>query len=424
MGFKYYPIPNPPSSASTILTNEFYALIEEQFSIATDVFDIKEESVFASGSLTDVTVRVVTAVDPATNERLSDDFKTLLFKPSHAVAKIGYKYYFENSFWVGWNSSSLKSLVNNIIVRRCNNYLRFIDENGNYYSEPCAIPPEIRQSNDSMGLVNPVTPGGFIYAYAQQNVRTRKIKANQRFLFGNTDNWISFKVIGNGVRNFLNLETASNNTCQLLELIMERNYDNQDNDDLVNGIANYYNNIYALTVIPTTITGNVADTFQITPSITKNSDPIDMAVTYATSASSIASVSGSGLITLLTSGSCNITCYVTSNTSASTTIPVTVSASAIDNYEVRVDPNPDFILEGETKTYDVKLYLNGTVQADTFTFALNDANVPTSKYTLVAPVGNTIVLTNNHYYLDYPLVINCVSGSNNRQLSILLRGGW
>ena len=426
MPYKYFISSSPIMSqgVGADWKNDFNNNLDYNLSLASDYYTIQEEATFASGSLSNVGVRITTATDPATNEKLGDDFKTILTNSTHAALTLGQKFYFDTNYWIVYNSASLKSLVNSAIVRRCNNVLRWIDDNGMLHTEPCAIPPEIRQSNDTSGIINPVTPGGFIYIYAQANNISRKIKANQRFLFGNTDNWIVYKVIGNGVRNFLNDQTFDNNSCQLLELILERNYLNEDTDDLVNGVANYYSSAYSLSVIPTSITGNIGDTFQITPTLTRNGDPITKPISYSTSASPIATVSGSGLVTLITNGSCIITGCMTNNTSASAVIPVTVSASAISNYEVRVSPDLDYILEGETKTYDVRLYLDGVVQADTFTFIINDANVPLDKYTLTSPNGNTFVLTNNAYYLDYPLVISCTSGTHNRLLSISLRGAW
>jgi len=426
MAYKYFLAGSPIyfESPNQTFIREFDTNIDLEFTVASDYYTIQEEATFASGSLSNVGVRITTATDPATNEKLGDDFKTILTNSTHAALTLGQKFYFDTNYWIVYNSSSLKSLVNSAIVRRCNNVLRWIDDNGMLHTEPCAIPPEIRQSNDTSGTINPVTPGGFIYAYAQANSVSRKIKANQRFLFGNADNWIVYKVIGNGVRNFLNNQTSNNDSCQLLELILERNFLNEDTDDLVNGIANYHSSSYSLSVIPTSITGNIGDTFQVTPTLTRNGDPITKPISYSTSASPIATVSGSGLVTLITNGSCIITGCMTNNTSASAVIPVTVSASAVSNYEIRVSPDSDYILEGETKTYDVKLYLDGVVQADTFTFIINDANVPLDKYTLASPNGNTFVLTNNAYYLDYPLVISCTSGTHNRLLSISLRGAW
>jgi hypothetical protein len=83
-----------------------------------------------------------------------------------------------------------------------------------------------------------VTEQAYIRIYAQQNSKTNTIKTNQRFLFGNTSNWNCLKVLEN--RNFLNQKTLNNNSSQLLTLEVQKSQVNENVDDLVNGIADYY----------------------------------------------------------------------------------------------------------------------------------------------------------------------------------------
>jgi hypothetical protein len=130
------------------------------------------------------------------------------------------------------------------------------------------------------------------------------------------------------------------------------------------------------------------------------------------------------LVTLNSSGSCNILSYVETNISASANALVTVMSGSSTLTEVRVDPNPDFILQGDTTSYNVKLYVDGVQQAETFAFTISGSNVPTDNYTFTTITGNSFSVENIKVYMDNPLVINCVSGSATKQLSILLKGSW
>jgi len=198
---------------------------------------------------------------------------------------------------------------------------------------------------------------------------------------------------------------------------------NEDTDDVTNGIADYYKVVYEITTVPTSITINAADTYQITPTITRNDVAIDEALSYVSSGS-VATVSGSGLITAVSSGSCVITVSMTANPSVTAGVDVVVAGSAVTFDEVRVSPTPDYILQEETETYSVYLYLNGSLQGDTFTFVIGDTNVPTENYVFTSIDGNSFSVKNEYMYLSYPLVISCVSGSYSRNLSIDLRGSW
>jgi hypothetical protein len=260
--------------------------------------------------------------------------------------------------------------------------------------------------------------------YSQLNNKTRTIKPNQRFILGNSDNYSGIYVFGFGLRNYMNLETFDNDSAQLLTLNVGVSYVNPDTDDLVLGVANRYKNVYSLSPIPATISGSAGNSVQIVPNLEINEIEVSRPMTYSSSASSIASVSSSGSVILVANGSAIISMYVTANVSASATIPVVVSASAIMSYEIRISPADSFVLEGDTASISVYGYQNGVVQGDSFIFTLADSNVPTDNYIFTVVDGNHITVKNILMYMSAPLLINAVSGSNSRQISLLLKGAW
>jgi len=425
MAYKYYTTGSPVffQLPKEYYTNGFQALLNDQFYNISDSFVIQEETSFASGSYVDVDVRINRAVSSLTGVKLGDDFKQILFKDIQHETGIGYMFYFDENFWICTHSEFIKSLAVTCTVRRCNNILRWMDDYGNTYSQPCIIDYEIKRPTDSLGRVDPVTPEGFIQVFVQGNDNTREILPSQRFLFGNINSRSCYKVYGNGINNFTNQQTMDEESANLVWFYMGASYINNETDDLTNGIADKYRVNFLLSIDPSTITGDATETVQLYPTATLNDVKVDRNVIYSSSASSIASVSGSGLVTLNATGSCNIVGYIENNTSASANVLVTVSSSTTLT-EVRVSPNPDFILQGVTKTYTTYLYINGTQQADVFTFALGNANVPVDNYEFTTISGNSFSVENVKVYMDDPLVINCVSGSNTKQLSILLKGSW
>jgi len=241
MGFKYYPMPDQLLTASAVLINQFQASLTDLFNVSSDVFDINEESVFASGSYVSIKVRITSAVDVLTQTRLGDDFKRILFSDINHPVYVGMKYSFSDNTWIGWNIENIKTLTSSITVRRCNNVLRWMSSSGSeIYSEPCAIEYEIAGTDNNISSDNIVTPNGLVKVYTQQNSKTNTITENQRFLFGSPTNWVCFRVQGGGIRNFLNQKTVDNTSSQLLMLKMDTNYTNNDTDDLINGIADFY----------------------------------------------------------------------------------------------------------------------------------------------------------------------------------------
>jgi hypothetical protein len=404
--------------------NDFQEVLDSQFYNSPDAFIIQEETAIGSEIYADVDVRVNRAINAYTSEKLGDDFKKLIFKDLTHAAPLGTRYYFDNNYWITINSEIIKNFAASATIRRCNNMLRWVDEYGTLYEEPCAIEYAIKSVRDSIRVGSePVLPEGYVEVYAQLNNQTRKIKDAQRFLFGNTDHWVCYKVYGGGLRNFLNQKTTDNTSAAMLRLYMNVNYDNTDNDDLVNGICDVYKNVYSLSISPSSVTGNVGQSFELVPTLLLNSVPTSGSISYISSGSSIASMT-SNILSLISAGSCNITGYMTNNLDIDYVVPVVVTSTPINNYEIRISPDSGIILQGDTQIFTVYLYLNGVQQADTFTVTIADSNVPINKYTLTVIDGNSFSVKNDYMFLDDPLILQLDSGTHTQQFYIYLQGAW
>lgn len=410
-------------NSGSIILNEFQQTLNAYFDEAPDLYTVQEETANGSDTYADATVRIVRAINVYTGEKLGDDFKKIIFKETSHCPELGRKYYFDDNYWIVYNVEDYKNFASSLVVRRANNVLRWVDDNGVYRQEPCIIDYPIKRSVDYSEQVNPVAPAGFIEIFTQLNEKTRKIRAGQRFLFGNVDNWIAYKVYGNGVRNFLNEKTMDNMSAGLLALDAGANFVNDDTDDLTLGIADKYKMVYEIALTPETFNGSIGETLQLNSIVYLNGTPITKNVTYTTSASAIAEVTSGGLVTCIASGSVIMTSALDDNEDITDTCIITVGAFT-PVYEIRVSPNDGFVLEGETKTISVYGYINGVLQGDSFVFALANNNVPASKYTLTVLGNNSFSVKNNEMYLDYPLVINATSGSNVVEISNELRGAW
>ena len=242
MSYRYFTSSSPPflQSANNTFVSEFQANLTDQFSTAPDVFIIQEEKTFASNVYSDITVRINTAIQSPIGVKLGDDFKSLLFSDLNQDTSLGKKYYFSNNYWLCVFTEAIKNLAAGCTIRRLNNSLRWVDDTGAIQNEACAIEYELVRPRDALGTENPVLPEGYIKIFCQLNERTKKIKANQRFLFGPVENRICLKVFGEGVNNFLNQKTFDDSTGRVLVLQVGGNVVNPSADDIVNGIADRY----------------------------------------------------------------------------------------------------------------------------------------------------------------------------------------
>lgn len=231
------------SSYNTSVKNSFLTFyqdkINNEWEYASDVFLIQEELPFASKQYSEIEVRINSVKVPEVNTKASDDYKKIIFKNPDGHYGIGCLYYFMDNYWIAIKTNMLGSATDSIIVRRCNNFLKWIDNNGIVHSEPCVM--EYTVSGNNNAKTTDITGvSGNIKGYVQRNSITQSLYSNQRFLLGTPELWSAIKITGNGINNFLNQRTGDYSSNAMIEITFIESEKNEDTDNLVDGIADYY----------------------------------------------------------------------------------------------------------------------------------------------------------------------------------------
>lgn len=425
--YKFIPAGDPiQTSAKESYKADVQATIRQYFYQSTDWFTIQEESALASNTYQNVDVRINNLVNPTTGDNVEDDFKKILFQELDHSVNLGRMYQFDSNYWLTINVDKIKTLTQTIVVRRCNNVLRWIDEStGALYEVPCAMGYLIKENRDySTAGSAIVVPSGMIDCFVQNNLKVQKIKPNQRFLFGTPNNWTAYRVEGGGINNFNNQQTVDNTSASLARFSLAVDFVNPQTDDLVNGIANTRDNTYVLNISETSISGNATQIVPLHATITLNGVTVTRTLVWSTSNASIATVSSTGLVTFVAAGSCVITCRLENNTGVYDTCAVTVGASPVDTYQLVATPSTNYILEGMEVTWTVYLYKNNIQQSDTVIFALDANTVPSSYYTYSVLSVNSFKIKNIKKFLTDTLDVTCTSGIYSKVLNIQLKGAW
>ena len=406
----------------------FQETLNNQFYNASNWWTITEETTNGTAVFEAVDVRIAHVINSETGLKLGDDWKTLLFKDVDHPTELGKLYVFDDNTWLTINTEFIKNLTGTCTIRRCNNTMRWVDETtGIFYEEPCAIEYMVKEPRDYLTSGSPfATPGGFLHIEMQFNERTNLIRENQRFLFGNSQHWTCYKVIGTGLNDFKNQVTYDNDSAQILSLDLIANFVNDELDDIVNGIADVNTNLYTITLNKASAAGIPTNTIQLIPTITYNGKTVTRTVTWATSNAAIATVSTSGLVTLVANGTCNITATIEGNP-ANDVCPITVSSTPVLNSDIRLSPDTNYVLEGATQAYTVYLYENDSVQIDTFTITCNRNSVPAANFTFTQTTGNQFTILNTLRDSSSYLTITCTVigiGGIVETFNIYLKGGW
>lgn len=408
------------------LTADFNNALNIDFKTASDWFTIQRELPYGSGTYSDIDVRVNRLFEGKTTVSVGDDFKKILFRTNEDAPRMGSMFYFDDNYWIVTNVEAIKGIATTCVVRRCNDVLRWKDTNtGVVYSQPCVIDYLIKETRDyTTGGSSLVQPSGFLEIIVQFNPNTNKVRPSQRFIFGNQYNWNAFKVMGGGVNNNDKRSTMDNMSVGLLRLSLLANQVNSDTDDLIEGIADAFENVYSIGLNTGNLVLALGSSYTLIPTIEKDGTTVSKSVTWSSSDISKATVNQSGVVTPIGVGVVTIKCAMADNDAVFDSCVINVINTTVDNYSILVSPNQDYIYETEEQVFTTTLIVNGISQPDTFTYSLSTNGVPTNNFRYNVLSGNTFWIKNLKRYDDNSLVVTASSGSNSIQIPIRLRGNW
>ena len=428
MELKYFDAKKPfNKTPKESYNDDFTEIFNSSINNAPNYFtDIEVEKEYGTGKFIYTEARVDSVINPSTGYKYGDDYKNFIFSPSDNRTFIGRLLRWQGSYWLAINANTHESISNACICRRCNNFLRWIDDNGNKILEPCIIDYNIMESGDYAGR-DLTTISGFEKIWCQRNDRTIQIEPNQRFLFGSSINPVCYRVYGNGIRNFLNSSTGDNNSPSVIEITVGGNYSNKDTDDFENLIADAYKNEYSIVINQDNIKQLVGFKTKLTTEIKKNNEIIDdKSVIWRSSNKRICTVDEEGNLNCLSLGSCVITAYLYDNPDIKYSINVDVLENITDEYFVEVSAEnynyENYILQGDTVVYNCVLYKNAVAQDNIFNFELlTDAK--DTDYEFLVIDGNHFSITNKKKSTKNLEVI-CTTEEYIYEHVISLRGAW
>lgn len=413
-----------------VFLNTYQDKINNEWEYASDVFLIQEEIPFASKQYSEIEVRINSVKVPEVNTKASDDYKKIIFKNPDGHYGIGCLYNFMDNYWIATKTNILGSATDSIIVRRCNNFLKWMDKDGVIHSEPCVM--EYTVSGNNNAKTTDITGvSGNIKGYVQRNSITQQLYSNQRFLIGTPELWSAIKITGNGINNFLNQRTGDYTSNAMIELTFIESEKNEDTDNLEEGIADYYKfKIYINFVnienesINNAFIG-MTGTLEWT-AVQNNSLINDITVQYSVEDDRVLSIDNNGNYEFLNLGDTNIVAIFYRNGAEIQTkyIPVNCTNEETEN-EIKINNMFDFVLQDQQNSSTCYVY-NGNEQIEsTMTYTVLSTEIPKRCYDMIISEDtHTITIVNNEMYLYSPLKIRVESEGLSYDFEIILKGRY
>lgn len=169
------------------------SLIDYQWDNTTTLYTVLEQYLDFSWNFHEIETHINHAIAMVTSgTKNGDDFRKLSFRDLDHTINRGLYYQFDNNYWLTTFTDEHNRLIKDIMVRRCNNWLKWIDPKTNELIKyPCVVSydagsPQNQIDNDI------ITPNNSLNIIIQGNENTRMIYTNQRFILGKRP----FKIAG------------------------------------------------------------------------------------------------------------------------------------------------------------------------------------------------------------------------------------
>lgn len=333
-------------------------LVDMEFENSSTYTDrLEEEITFGSFKFRKIRARVTSLIDSKTGQRVNDDYKKIIYPNIDYKAKLGTRYKLDNNIWIVSSTDVLSAQTSSVYIKRCNNTLNTQNEFGELHQEPCYIDYKVTETqifrNDKLDV-----PSGRIFVQCQLNEYTKKIKNDDRFIFGED----VYKVRERS--KFDQSETMNRNSAYLLSFYCDLDADNLAEDNKELGIANYKK--YKFSIDCDSALSNIMGYTSNVNAIlnaTVEGKPYDVVakLKYESTNPTIATIdSETGDYRFNTVGKCEFIITSSDIPSLRHIISVDVVSFVKDNYEVIVKPNTTYIPLNETINYTIFEYNNDT----------------------------------------------------------------
>ncbi|WP_440118459.1 hypothetical protein [Paenibacillus sp. QZ-Y1] len=305
---------------------------------------------------------------------IKKDICKLTAHPYEKSIESGELVYWNDDYWLITEAKPHTEIISQGTMERCNQTLKWIDDNGDIQAHPTVFYYNARSNfGIEEGKVMNL-PAGRRQTVVQLNEHTRKLKRDDRFIFGSE----VFKVIDD---DYVSDEG-------LVNLSLQSDQIDPVKDNLELGIADYNRYTpYGMRLLNDQINSiGINQTIQLNVEVKKGDKIIsNPSIEFIVINKEIGDVDSTGLFTPKQVGETEITINYKG---ISTNLMIVVVDSISNDYSVTITGN-DSIKSGREGVYTCEFYLNGSPWQDEGLFVLSsDDGVTPSKFASIVSQGN------------------------------------
>lgn len=279
----------------------------------------------------------------------------------------------ENDIWLVTGYDALYDERKTAFIQLCgDSTLKWYDENNKLQEWDSIIGVPNSRGGGFVTDRQMMTSIGYLPIVVQNNIHTRRIAKDHRFVFGTSAYRVTFidDYSGSKGNNLIRFELTVTETL--------------DADDFVEGIAynSWANKDYDIKILNNDIDGVVGDTYTVEVEVYHNDVEVNEDVGFVSLDNSIATVSNLGQVELVDTGETQIKVYLSDNEDIFSYITVTCTEVVADNRYIALSASSGTAIDNAaqeistilqtTPEITITSWLNGETYDDTYTVEIID----------------------------------------------------
>lgn len=367
------------------------AFINEMFENSTIVrHDVYEEGYpFDFKFINNPDCWVSTVIDVTTGmTKNSDDYRSLYFKNTEHEVGRGRYFKWENNYWIVYETTTheLES-ISTCNVRRCNNWLKWLNDKGEVIKYPCVIEGDLTSANAQVAKTI-TQANSHINVIVQGNKDTLSIIKNTRIIFNHS----VYRFYA--INNYMQVDYVDDDAPLLfMDFYLDMEI---DEDNIAENLADDIRHEYVVECNVQQLTGQIDTEGDIISTVYhKNKVVSNPRIEYFSNDDNVVSIDSNGHYVLKNNGNAIISVRILGNEISTIEIPVTVEDVSDTTYDIIVNPIVTSLRQGLSVVISAKIVDNLNNEIDdviTLTYSGADSE---NNYNIVDNNDNTWTLTNN-----------------------------
>lgn len=317
----------------------------------------------------------------------SDDYRSVYFKNLEHEAQRGRYYKWNNNYWLVYETTNDLETISTCNIRRCNNWLKWLNNKGEVLQYPCVIEGTLSSANAQVAKTI-TQANSHIDVIVQGNADTLDFFKNARVIFNGCV--YRFYSINNYMQNdYVDKDTPLLFMDFFLDMLI-------DEDNIDENLADDRRDEYTVECNINSINNVIGTEGIISTQIFHNNTEINGSrLEYTSSDESVVTVDASGNYKLISNGTAIITVNIKGNTIAYQEIAVEVSDTVVTTYELIISPIITYLKQGLTKTITATVIDNSGNNISTNVTVVASGTDNNNNYTLIDLGNNSWTLKNN-----------------------------